>query len=194
MAASLCGIESAVAAGDDAELTLALRRLESMYAVVFSVGGIPLIYMGDELAMPNDPGWAEDPEHAHDNRWMHRPRMDWARAARRSDPSSVEGRAFTALQGLARARQELLALRSGGTTEILPTGNRSVLAYRRAHPRSAPFLSLTNFSDFSQPVDAEIVARAGLARPRLAHSSTAVHPDAPRIELEPWSFAWLTGA
>ena len=81
------------------------------------------------------------------------------------DPSSVEGRAFTALQGLARARQQLLALRSGGTTEILPTGNRSVLAYRRVHPRSAPFLSLTNFSDFSQPVDAEIVARAGLTRP-----------------------------
>ena len=194
MAASLCGIESAVADGDEAELTLGLRRLESMYAVVFSFGGIPLIYMGDELAMPNDPGWAEDPAQAHDNRWMHRPRMDWARAARRGDPSSVEGRAFTALQGLARARQQLLALRSGGTTEILPTGNRSVLAYRRVHPRSAPFLSLTNFSDFSQLVDAGIVARAGLTRPRVAHGGTAVDPDASRIELEPWSFAWLTGA
>ena len=194
MAASLCGIESAAAAGDEAELTLALRRLESMYAVVFSFGGIPLIYMGDELAMPNDPGWAEDPAHAHDNRWMHRPRMDWARAARRGDPSSVAGRAFTALQGLARARQELLALRSGGTTEIMATGNRTVLAYRRVHPRSAPFLSLTNFSDFSQSVDAEIVARAGLTRPRLAHGSTAVDLGAPRVELEPWSFAWLTGA
>jgi amylosucrase len=194
MTASLCGIESAVAAGDEAELRLGLRRLESMYAVVFSFGGIPLVYMGDELAMPNDPGWAEDPAHAHDNRWMHRPRMDWARAARRGDPSTVEGRAFSALQGLARARQQLLALRSGGTTEILPTGNRSVLAYRRVHPRSAPFLSLTNFSDFSQPVDAEIVARAGLTRPRVAHGSTEVDPDAPRIELEPWSFVWLTGA
>jgi amylosucrase len=194
MAASLCGIESAAAAGDQAELTLALRRLESMYAVVFSFGGIPLIYMGDELAMPNDPGWAEDPAHAHDNRWMHRPRMDWARAARRGDPSSVAGRAFTALQGLARARQELLALRSGGTTEIMATGNRTMLAYRRVHPRSAPFLSLTNFSDFSQSVDAEIVARAGLTRPRLAHGSTAVDLDAPRVELEPWSFAWFTGA
>jgi hypothetical protein len=53
---------------------------------------------------------------------------------------------------------------------------------------------LTNFSDSSQPVDAQIVARAGLTRPRLAHGSTAVDPGAPRIELEPWSFAWLTGA
>jgi hypothetical protein len=53
---------------------------------------------------------------------------------------------------------------------------------------------LTNFSDSSQPVDAQIVARAGLTRPRLAHGSTAVDPGAPRIDLKPWSFAWLTGA
>ena len=152
MAASLCGIETAVAAGDEAELTLALRRLESLDAVVFSFGGIPLIYMGDELALPNDPAWADDPAHAHDNRWMHRPRMH------------------------------------------LPAGNQSVLAYRRAHPRSAAFLSLTNFSDFSQSVDAEIIARAGLARPRVAHASTPLDAGASRFELEPWSFAWLTGA
>jgi amylosucrase len=43
---------------------LAIRRLESMYAVVFSFGGIPLIYMGDELAMRNDPRWHQDPAHA----------------------------------------------------------------------------------------------------------------------------------
>jgi amylosucrase len=205
MAASLCGIESAVAAGDEAELTLALRRLESLYAVVFSFGGIPLIYMGDELAMTNDPGWADDPAQAHDNRWMHRPRMDWARAARRSDPASVAGRAFAALRGLARARQELLALRSGGTTEILPAGNQGVLAYRRAHPRSAPFLSLTNFSDASQSVDAGIIAQAGLREARLAHASAGpprtgpaqaglAHIGGGQIELAPWSFAWLAGS
>ena len=140
--------------------------------------------------------------------------MDWARAARRSDPASLEGRAFAAVRGLGRARQELLALRSGGTTEILPSGNQSVLAYRRAHPRSAPFLALTNFSDATQSVDAGIITRAGLQRPRLAHASTAVDTSAPgtgpsrieperielarigpgRIELAPWCFAWLTGA
>jgi len=106
----------------------------------------------------------------------------------------VEGRAFTALQGLARARQQLLALRSGGTTEILPTGNRSVLAYSRVHPRSAPFLSLTNFSDHVQSVDGGIVARAGLDRPGRVHSTTGdLVTSGNRIELPPWSFAWLTG-
>jgi glycosidase len=104
---------------------------------------------------------------------------------------------FAAIRGLIGARRALLALRSGGATELLPSENRSVLAYRRTHPRSAPFLSLTNFSDTTQHVDAAIIARAGLHRPRHAHS-TAGGPviaagQMDRIELPPWSFAWLTG-
>jgi amylosucrase len=199
MAASLCGIEAALEAGDPASdsdsLTAAIRRLESMYAIAFSFGGIPLIYMGDELALGNDPGWMTDPEHAHDNRWMHRPPMDWAAAARRHDQGSLEGRVFGAIARLARARRSLLALRAGGSTEVLPAGHRSVLAYRRAHPRSAPFLSLTNFSDVTQSADAGILARAGLYQPVHVHS-TAGRLDLAggRIELPPWGFAWLSGA
>jgi amylosucrase len=193
-AASLCGIEAALDAGDAAALTAAVRRLESMYAIAFSFGGIPLIYMGDELALRNDPGWAQDPAHAHDNRWMHRPVMDWALAARRRDPDSLEGRVFAAIRALAGARRSLLALRSGGRTEILPTESRSVLAYRRVHPRSAPFLALTNFSDVTQWPDAGIIARAGLYEPAHVHSTTGkLTVDAGRIELPPWSFLWLTG-
>ena len=194
MTASLCGIEAALEVGDPGGITAAIRRLESMYAIVFSFGGLPLIYMGDELAMPSDPGWAADPAHAHDNRWMHRPRMDWDLAGRRHDPDTPEGRAFAAIRRLAEARRSLLALRAGGSTEILPTPNRSVLCYRRAHPRSAPFLSLTNFSDVSQSADAGIIARAGLSQPRHVHSSTGrLDLRGGRIELPPWGFAWLTG-
>ncbi|HTQ94232.1 MAG TPA: hypothetical protein VMK84_32550, partial [Streptosporangiaceae bacterium] len=194
MAASLCGIEAALEAGDPGGITAAIRRLESMYAIVFSFGGLPLIYMGDELAMPSDPGWAADPAHAHDNRWMHRPPMDWDLAGRRHDQESPAGRAFAAIRRLGEARRSLLALRAGGSTEILPTGNRSVLCYRRAHPRSAPFLSLTNFSDASQSADAGIIARAGLSRPGHVHSSAGrLEISDGRIELPPWGFAWLTG-
>jgi amylosucrase len=193
-AAALCGIDSALAAGDEAGLAAAIRRLESVYAVVFSFGGIPLIYMGDELAMRNDPHWARDPAQADDNRWMHRPPMDWQKAARRTEPASLEGRVFAMFTALADARRALLSLRSGGQTQILPTGNRSLLAYRRVHPRSAPFLSVTNFSDFPQWADAEIVARAGLRAPRRQHASASdVVVRADRIELPPWSFAWLAG-
>jgi len=213
-AASLCGIEAALetpaletpaletpaaetpaADGDDGALTAAIRRLESMYAVAFSFGGIPLVYMGDELALRNDPSWAADPAHAQDNRWMHRPLMDWAAAARRRDPHSVEGRMFAAIRGLAQARRSLLALRAGGSTDIVPTDNRSLLAYRRAHPRSAPFLSLTNFSDVSLGIDAAILTRAGLSEPSHVHSTTGkITLDTGWIELPPWGFAWFTGS
>jgi amylosucrase len=195
MAASLCGMEAALEAGDPRALTGAIRRLESMYAIAFSFGGIPLIYMGDELALRNDPDWAADPAHQHDNRWMHRPLMDWAAAARRHDPDSIEGRVFAAIRGLAQARRSLLALRSGGRTELLPTENRSILAYRRVHPRSAPFLALTSFSDITQSVDAGIVARAGLYQPAHAHSSIGrLDIGVGRVELPPWGFVWLSGA
>jgi amylosucrase len=194
MAASLCGIEAALEGGDPGALAAAIRRLESMYAVVFSFGGIPLIYMGDELALRSDASWAGEPAHEQDNRWMHRPQMNWHAAARRQDPGSLEGRVFAAIRGLSEARRSLLALRSGGSTELLPVENRSVLAYRRAHPRSASFLALTNFSDVTQAVDAGIIARAGLYEPAHVHSSTGqLSISAGRIELAPWSFLWLTG-
>jgi Maltogenic Amylase, C-terminal domain len=90
--------------------------------------------------------------------------------------------------------RSLLALRAGGSTEILPTENRSVLYYLRAHPRSAPFLSLTNFSDVAQSADAGIIDRAGLHQPVHAHSSTGrLDISDGRIELPPWGFTWLTG-
>jgi hypothetical protein len=65
---------------------------------------------------------------------------------------------------------------------------------RRRAAAAGPGGGRRNFSDVTQSVDAGIIARAGIYRPRLAHSTTgefAIH--AGRIELSPWSFAWVTG-
>ena len=62
------------------------------------------------------------------------------------------------------------------------------------HPRSAPFLALTNFSDVTQSADTAITTRAGLHEPAHVHSSTGqLSIREGRIELAPWSFLWLTG-
>jgi amylosucrase len=101
---------------------------------------------------------------------------------------------FAAIRALAAARYSLLALRAGGSTELLPTENRGVLAYRRAHPRSVPVLALASFSDVAQSVDAGIIARAGLYDPVHVHSSAGqLSIRAGRVELPPWGFAWLAG-
>ncbi|HYT09839.1 MAG TPA: amylosucrase [Mycobacteriales bacterium] len=192
-AAALCGIEAAAAGGSAEELDAAVRRLELLYSVVFSFGGIPLVWMGDELALPNDARWADDPAHAADNRWMHRPAMQWKAAGRRSDPGTVEGRVFSRIRRLAEARRSQLALRAGGETDMLFPDDPHVLAYRRRHQRSAPLLALANFSDQWQSVDAGLLPAAGLPEPEHVHSSRGrLDFGDGRLHLPPWGYAWLT--
>src|SRR4051794_19913780 len=81
-AASLAGLEWALQTGDRIAEHLAVRRLLLLYAVAFVHGGVPLVYMGDELGLLNDHTWEADPARRDDNRWMHRPQMDWTLAER----------------------------------------------------------------------------------------------------------------
>ncbi len=113
-AASLAGLESALASGDPGEVDAALRRLETLHSVVYSYGGIPLIWMGDEIGMLNDADWAADPANADDNRWLHRPHMDWEGAADRHDPRTPAGRMFSAV----------LQARRGPAAEPVAAGGR----------------------------------------------------------------------
>jgi amylosucrase len=189
-AASLCGIEDALERGDDAALEQAIRRLVLLYSVAYSFGGIPLLYMGDELALRNDVGYLVEPTRAPDNRWMHRPPMDWTAAARRTDPASLEGRVFGWLQRLGEARRALPALRGGGECTILDVGNDAVLAWRRRNPRSGSFVGLANFSPAAQTVDADTVTGFGSFEPVLT-SDGPPELRADRVLLPGLGFAWF---
>ncbi len=193
MAASLVGLDQARAAGDEAATAAALDRLRTAYAVAYSFGGIPLVYMGDEVALGNHPAWDADPAHADDNRWVHRPPMDWTVVQRRHQPGTVEERVFTALQELGTARASTPSLGSGATVEVLDSGNARVLAYVRRHPRAAPVVCLACFSDDDEQVAGDVVRRAGLHRPVHLHSSTGgVQWAGDTVVLGAWQFLWLT--
>ncbi|MEY3407382.1 MAG: amylosucrase, partial [Actinomycetota bacterium] len=92
--ASMLGVEKAVAANDGLALDIAIARINCAYAMVYGFGGIPLLYMGDELAITNDYGFEKVAEHADDNRWLHRPQMPWN--IDRTDATSAAGRVFEA--------------------------------------------------------------------------------------------------
>ena len=78
---------------DQEAIDLAVSRINMLHAVICGFGGVPLIYMGDELAMLNDYHYGDDPAHAEDNRWVHRPVMDWdAVAALAENPDSAQAR------------------------------------------------------------------------------------------------------
>ena len=109
---------AALATGDALAEDLAVRRILLLYAVAFAHGGVPLVYMGDELGLRNDHAWATIPAHRDDNRWMHRPRMDWAAAERRHDPASVEGRLWAgpAAASSSRAAVDARGPRAGASS------------------------------------------------------------------------------
>ncbi len=80
--ASLAGLGSALAAGDACRAKDAVARILLLHAVIMMWGGIPVLWAGDEVATLNDDAWASTPEHSDDNRWVHRPRLDWDLLAR----------------------------------------------------------------------------------------------------------------
>ncbi|CAN5842291.1 alpha-amylase family protein [soil metagenome] len=154
--ASLVGLEAALEARDETLVTLAIERMLLGHALMAGFGGVPLIYMGDELGMRNDHGYLRDPDHATDNRWMHRPTMDWDAAARRALPGSVEARVYGGLQTILRARKRTPHLHATYPTRILEPHQSHVFATLRRHPLG-PMVSLYNFSEAAQTVSLDLL-------------------------------------
>jgi amylosucrase len=145
-AAALTGIQDALARNDLAALALAERRYALVYSAIFAIGGIPLIYMGDEFGLLNDTSFLDDPARAGDNRWMHRPTMNWSIADYRHDLTTLPGRLFDQMCSLGRTRAALPSLRGGGVTEPLLDLPPSVMALRRQYGDEPPVLVLSNWS------------------------------------------------
>jgi amylosucrase len=191
-AAALVGIDKARRDGDLLLLDVGVRRLLLLYGVALAFGGIPLIYMGDELALANDHMYTDDPAHADDSRWIHRPVMDWSVAERRHDPTTVEGRVFSGFQRLIRARTSTKEFRSGGSVEAFATGNDRVLGLRRWHPEYGPAVVLASFS-----AETNVVAPLG-PPPAGSHwydvlSGDRLPGDTP-VTLAGYGQRWLTAA
>jgi amylosucrase len=189
--ASLAGLEAALESGSAAEVDVALGRIFMLHAVVYGYGGIPLLYMGDELGLRNDRSYLDDERLAADNRWLHRPWMDWDVAERRHDPATVEGRIFAGLRHLGRVRAGLPALHAAVESEPVDLGNGCVLALLRRHPAGV-LLGLYNVSPAWQRVSGVDVARLGVPRPWENLSSFAPRLEDGELALAPYAAWWLT--
>ena len=165
--ASLAGLEKALHEEGPLEIELAIRRILLIYGVILTVGGIPLIYLGDEIGTLNDYSYRDDPDHARDSRWVHRPYADWEKYARRNDPNSVEGRVYRGLQELIRLRKENDAF-SAGMLEVIPTGNEHVLGFMRMHGGSRAVI-FANFSEQPQIIPARVLEQYSIYTKKVLH-------------------------
>ncbi len=182
-AASLAGLD---AARTPDERAVAVRRLLLAHTVVLGFGGIPVVWSGDELATLNDPGWDDDPAHADDNRWVHRPRLDWDAAQRRHVPGTVEHEVWDGLRARARVRASLPALHAAVEPELLDAVNGAVLGWVRRAPEQT-LVALHNMSESWQ-----IWPRGAVPLPDPLHDALSGDVLAEGdLVLAPYACRWL---
>lgn len=177
--ASLCGLEQ----GDPH----AVERILLLHGVALSTGGIPLIYLGDEVGTLNDPGFAQDPAKADDSRWVHRPRRDEARYRQREDASTVSGRLHAGLRRLIEVRRATPAF-GGGRLTGFRSGSPHVLGYLRGQGAQR-VLVLANFSETRQTVQPPVFS--GGAPGALELLTGRPLSLAQGLTLAPYELLWL---
>ena len=217
-AASLCGIEVALDNDDAQALSAACDRLKLVYAVAYAFGGIPVLYMGDELGLLNDYSFAQVAAHADDNRWMHRPVMNWtiadgAVAADNAGPDdgvgapgdagagdavagdavagdAVAANLFRFFRDIAQARGQMPQLHGGARTLMRSLGQPELLCFERKHPQREPMWMIANFGRDECRVERSQLPHWRDLDLHCAHASSGVRFEADLV-LPSLGWAWL---
>ena len=186
--ASLAGLEKAQTV---AEANAAIQRLLLGHALIACFGGIPLIYMGDELALLNDYSYLTHPAHAHDSRWVHRPMMDWEQAETRNTATSPAAKTFQGVQHILKRRRETPGLHAAHPTKILTAPTSSVFAVQRQAP-TGPILCLFNFAETWVNLPGQWLRDTGVTlwHDALSDQPVTLHDD--QLALPPFARVWLT--
>ncbi len=195
--ASLVGLESALESKDQKLIATAISRILLMHSIILSFGGIPLIYNGDALGVLNDYSFYHDPSKCNDNRWVHRPKINWDRAELRRKQGTVEFSIFTAMTKMIAIRKEISAFADFNNREILQLDHEYLLAFVRFnHLRPSELvLVVANFNDQPRFLDLDgLVPSVFSSHDRLIdlHSGRSPSQSASRIVLQAYQFYWLT--
>lgn len=147
--ASMCGIEQAIADGNQAALDDAIRLDVTLHAYMLTQSGIPMLYSGDEIGQLNDYSYREDPDKAADSRYVHRGAFRWELAKKRKAKTGVQGQLFQALQKLEKIRREVPVFGADANVYTYDVHNDSILCILREKDGEL-FFGMFNFSDSAQ--------------------------------------------
>lgn len=189
--ASLAGLEVAILRGDAELVDLAIGRILLIHSFILVYGGIPLLYMGDELGLLNDYNYIHDPDHKADSRWVHRPKMDWSFAASRHNCESIPGRIYHNLRDMILTRKQLFQLHAQSKTSAVYTHNEQVFGLLRHSPRGN-ILALGNFSESFQFVTGQRLRELGFGHDLHDHLGKRFINGQFGITLAPFQAVWLS--
>ncbi len=119
--------------------------------MIMSFGGIPLIYYGDEIGTLNDYSYLEYDSRKHDNRWMHRPRINWDNVELRNKRGTVQQRIFDGLNNMIAVRKTIYAFADFNNRELIEVSNEHLFVFIRINRRfQESVLVVANFDSKPQ--------------------------------------------
>lgn len=191
--ASLAGLEKAMIEGDSGQVNLAIDRIVMLHAIILAYGGIPMLYMGDELGLLNDYSFAKNPAKARDNRWMHRPAMDWGKVNHRSKTRNPSGRIYMRIREMIRARKAIPQFKDFNNTYLLDCKNQHVLAFVR-YDETGKVICVFNLNDHEEWFSLDVLRGQGLNPETLFDLTAGIEVDKPfdQIKLAPYQAHWLS--
>ena len=177
--ASLAGLEKALSEEGPQEIEFAIRRILLIHGLIMMVGGIPLLYLGDEIGTLNDYGYRNDPSHQYDSRWVHRSKANWDNYKKRNSPTTTEGRVYQGLQEIIKLRKESIDF-SCGPLNIIYTENDHVLCIGKSN-----IVIFANFSELPQVVPHLATARALKNAPKIKLHGTSNFDNEKDLVVDP---------
>lgn len=145
--ASLCGLEKALEKKNENEIQFALKRINLLHSVVLSLGGLPMIYSGDEVGLPNNYDYLKDESKKLDNRWLHRSKMDWIMTENSTDSSSAPAQVYNQLKKLIAIRKKTKAFADNNDLEYVDCTNSHLLVYKKTSLDGEVIYVIVNFSE-----------------------------------------------
>ncbi len=147
--ASLCGLENAINNNDAAAIETAILKIILMQAHSLFIGGIPMLFYGDEIGYTNDYSYLNDAAKSYDNRWLHRPNIDWNKIEKRKIENTVEQKVFTATQKIIAIRKKFSVFTDNNNIEYLTPHNVHILGFVKQNENTQLFC-LLNYSNQTQ--------------------------------------------
>jgi len=145
--ASLCGLESALKLNQKDDIQTAIDKVILMQGHSFFIGGLPMIYYGDEVGYINDYTYLLDPAKEYDNRWMHRPLIDWRKNARYQIKGTSQELIYSATKRLLEIRCHFPVVADFNNIAWLPDENVHISGYVRTSSTDKLFC-LFNFGPY----------------------------------------------
>lgn len=143
--ASLCGLEYAIERKDSQLINQSIKKILLMQAHSFFIGGLPMLFYGDEIGYTNDYSYLHDPGKSYDNRWMHRPIIQWDKLMRLDQPGTVERTIFEGTKKLILLRKQFSCIADHKNISWLPDEDMHLSAFVRYDEKEKVFC-LFNFA------------------------------------------------